>query len=381
MANHLTPEELSKELGIDRQEVIRRCIEEVDPDLPGEDRQDPVPGAARGGSRRTLPLTPGPASGPGRALRRSSRSTGGCERAARRRGGFRRRRRCLRWPRRSAAAPPSGRPRAPPAAGSGATISSPASFASSIALSSPRYSFSKSSGRSRRRGSRRAGAPSRAPASCTSVSATASSISSRDADVLRVEERLERERVALAGGSGRGSPCPRARTCRRRHARLLHRSQQQDVRPPARRRRSPARGSTRGRSRSGRPRRADEPDDLDRLRARQRDGLEVGLLDEHVLALRELPALDELVGLDVALVNGHQRFCLIGVPHSRCSVRNETSLRCCATASPIGMLTRPKLMEPFQMVRMTARMSSRGYRRFRPLPHAGPVPFRRTVNT
>jgi hypothetical protein len=27
-------------------------------------------------------------------------------------------------------------------------------------------------------------------------------------------------------------------------------------------------------------------------------------------------------------------------------------LRCCATASPIGMLTKPKLMEPFQIVRM-----------------------------
>ena len=49
---------------------------------------------------------------------------------------------------------------------------------------------------------------------------------------------------------------------------------------------------------------------------------------------------------------GHQRFCLIGVPHSRWSVRKDTSFRCCATASPIGMLTRPKLMEPFQIVRM-----------------------------
>ena len=28
MANHLTPEELSKELGIDRMEVIRVCMEE-----------------------------------------------------------------------------------------------------------------------------------------------------------------------------------------------------------------------------------------------------------------------------------------------------------------------------------------------------------------
>ena len=28
MANHLTPEELSKEMGIDRQEVIRVCMQE-----------------------------------------------------------------------------------------------------------------------------------------------------------------------------------------------------------------------------------------------------------------------------------------------------------------------------------------------------------------
>ena len=48
----------------------------------------------------------------------------------------------------------------------------------------------------------------------------------------------------------------------------------------------------------------DEAENRDRLRPRERDGFEVGLLDEHVLALRELPALDELVGLDVALVNG-----------------------------------------------------------------------------
>src|SRR4029079_5328043 len=49
---------------------------------------------------------------------------------------------------------------------------------------------------------------------------------------------------------------------------------------------------------------------------------------------------------------GHQRFCLIGVPHSRWSVRNETSCRWVASASPTGMLTRPKLIDPFQMVRM-----------------------------
>ena len=36
MANHLTPEELSKELGLDRDEVIRVCIEEAIPIYQGK---------------------------------------------------------------------------------------------------------------------------------------------------------------------------------------------------------------------------------------------------------------------------------------------------------------------------------------------------------
>ncbi len=36
MANHLTPEELSKELGIDRQEIIRVCLEESIPIYQGK---------------------------------------------------------------------------------------------------------------------------------------------------------------------------------------------------------------------------------------------------------------------------------------------------------------------------------------------------------
>ena len=36
MANHLTPEELSKELGIERDEVIRVCIEEAVPIYHGK---------------------------------------------------------------------------------------------------------------------------------------------------------------------------------------------------------------------------------------------------------------------------------------------------------------------------------------------------------
>ena len=36
MANHLTPDELSKELGIERQEVIRVCVEEGVPIYQGK---------------------------------------------------------------------------------------------------------------------------------------------------------------------------------------------------------------------------------------------------------------------------------------------------------------------------------------------------------
>ena len=36
MANHLTPDELSKEVGIDRDEVIRICVEEHVPIYQGK---------------------------------------------------------------------------------------------------------------------------------------------------------------------------------------------------------------------------------------------------------------------------------------------------------------------------------------------------------
>ena len=36
MANHLTPDELSEELGIERQEVIRVCVEEGVPIYQGK---------------------------------------------------------------------------------------------------------------------------------------------------------------------------------------------------------------------------------------------------------------------------------------------------------------------------------------------------------
>src|SRR5712691_1340496 len=65
---------------------------------------------------------------------------------------------------------------------------------------------------------------------------------------------------------------------------------------------------------------------------------------------------------------GHQRFCWIGVLHSRCSCRNDTSdaraFGDVARARPMGMLTRPKLSEPFQIVRICT-SNCRGTRLFR----------------
>ena len=51
MANHLTPEELSKEVGIDRDEVIRICLEEHVPIYQGKIDKYAVPGAAAGARR------------------------------------------------------------------------------------------------------------------------------------------------------------------------------------------------------------------------------------------------------------------------------------------------------------------------------------------
>ena len=51
MPNHLTPEELSKELGIERDEVIRVCYEESIPIYQGKIDKYPLSGAPAGGRR------------------------------------------------------------------------------------------------------------------------------------------------------------------------------------------------------------------------------------------------------------------------------------------------------------------------------------------
>ena len=71
MANHLTPDELSKELGIDRQEVIRVCIEGR-AHLPGQDRQDALRRAAAGARRHASGALNWPAARNRRAIERAA---------------------------------------------------------------------------------------------------------------------------------------------------------------------------------------------------------------------------------------------------------------------------------------------------------------------
>src|SRR2546428_818323 len=77
---------------------------------------------------------------------------------------------------------------------------------------------------------------------------------------------------------------------------------------------------------------------------------------------------------------GHQRFCLIGVLHSRWRVRKETSderaFGVVAGASPTGIVTRPKLRDPFQIVRMGPPRKCSGTGRFR---REYGLPFLRTI--
>ena len=205
--------------------------------------------------------------------------------------------------RRSAAAPPSGRSTGVSGAGSGRFGSSPASFASSIALRSRRYSFSKSSGfhspdealdhlaaraRARAPSARCSRRPPRSPPSSARRRRRRASRSASVSPCARMRQRFSLPQSTnlptaampvscIARSSSTYGPA-RSLGARRREVIRLVEVDRVDVLE------------------------RDEAQDLDRLRALKRDRLEVRLLDDHELALRDLPALDELVRLDVALV-------------------------------------------------------------------------------
>ena len=123
-----------------------------------------------------------------------------------------------------------------------------------------------------------------------------------------------------------------------------------------------------------------EPLDLDRARVVcALDRLEILVLDDHELALRDLPALDDLVGADLALVHRAPALLLDRRPALAVQRAGTTTSDCRAAgfvagARPTGMLTRPKLIDPFQIVRIARLRSLEG-----PASFAAPRPFPRTA--
>ena len=299
MANHLTPEELSKELGIDRAGGHPRLRRGGRADLPGQDRQDAVPGAAPGASERPAAGSTSAGQARLRAARRRARalSRGLLLRGLRAFSSFAPRRR-------SRAAPPSGRRPASRRPAPARVISSPvelrlehrAQLAAVLVLEVLAASNSPTRLadhllRELELGILHLGLARPPPRS-------------RPASGRPRRRRASRARACRpAGGSGRGSPCPRARTCRSRPCpspSSPRAAARRDAAAPAAPR---ARGSRCGRRRPGRPRRAGRSGGCrSTASAAAPTASRSDVLDDHELALRELPALDELVGLDVALV-------------------------------------------------------------------------------
>ena len=209
---------------------------------------------------------------------------------------------------------------------------------------------------------------------CASASSSALHAGRRDRlvdlllapDVLGEEQRLERERVALradeaelllAGEHERPEPDD---------VRLAHRLAAAARTAAAAPRCRPGRGSRCGRSRSG----STSPAGTKRLISIDARRVELSSASSSAsstgtnwpFATSQPRTISS--GESSISWTGHQRFCLIGVRHSRCSILNWTSDwradDAVAGASPTGMLTRPKLIDPFQVVRMCRRKSREG---------------------
>ena len=84
----------------------------------------------------------------------------------------------------------------------------------------------------------------------------------------------------------------------------------------------------------------------------------VRVLDDHELALCDFPALDDLVVRDLAVVDRAPPLLLDRRPALLVQGPKLTSEDLAAgfvaRARPIGILTRPKLIEPFQIVRIAS---------------------------
>ena len=250
MANHLTPEELSKEVGIERDRGDPDLHRGARPDLPGQDRQDPVPGAPGRDQRApasSTSRTPSETLRPrrGRALARAPAGFGAAARLSPLRGGDRGAQRLHQVDR-----PAPSRPR-PPAPRARGRRASPRAAPCSRA----RYSLRSSAG------SNVALEPGDDLLRERELLLLDAGRRDRLVDlllalhVLGEEQRLERERVALrpdqaelllAGEHERAEPDDaRPRASPRAAARTA----------AAAPRSRPGRGSRCGRSRPGRPRR------------------------------------------------------------------------------------------------------------------------------
>ena len=357
MANHLTPEELSKEVGIERDEVIRICIEEHVPIYQG--KIDKTLFQAQLAAISALPpqaLSAGAGDG---LLRRVAGALARRARASRRLLRRRLLRACaLRRDRGAERLHQVDRPAPRLGVGSGAASSWPSSFASSSSRSDARYSLRSSAG--------------------SNVALEARDDLARERELLLLhrrrgdrlvdlvlalhvlgdEERLERERVALR-------PDQAELLLAGEHERAERRRRRPRASPRAGARRAgaaprcrPGRGSRCGRSRRDRPR----PPATKRVISIAREVSRCSSASSSASStgtnwpFATSQPRTSSSGPTSTSCTGHQRFCLIGVRHSRCSILNCTSDwradDAVAGASPTGMLTRPKLIDPFQVVRM-----------------------------
>ena len=325
--NHLTPEELAEgDWDRPRRRSIRICIAGRRADLPRQDRQDPLPGTARGAgltavSRRRSPLN--------YSALRDLRCAHACARArASSAPASSRATSLLRRSALSASMRSIDRVRLRPARA--ATISSPSQLRlEQLRAGSRRYSLVELR---------------RLEVAGEAVDHLAREVELRlldrrlldglrdlglRVDVLGEEQRLERERVALRDGSRQSARALRARTGRAPPSRsaCIAASSSTYGRRCAGVSRA-GRGSTCGRRRPGRRRTAFTNRVI---------SIDLRVVERASIASRSASSTmtnwpfetSQPLTISSCVTSrscvGHQRFCLIGVAHSRCRSRNETS--------------------------------------------------------
>ena len=183
-------------------------------------------------------------------------------------------------------------------------------------------------------------------------------------DVLGEVQRLEHERVSAARARGRATRGPSARSGRGRRCPSRASPRAGAGRAGAARPSRPGRGSSCDRARSSRsPRRARSGRSRSTASRRGPRASRAPPPRRSRTGPWTPPSPSRSrPGASSRSCLGHQRFCLIGVRHSRWSSLNETSdwraAGFVAGARPTGMLTSPKVSDPFQVVRMSSSVDS-----------------------